>query len=129
MKIKVLTYNIFIRPPPIKTNEDDFKDERLTSKLNLNINQTYFNEYEALINILQGKDKDIVIDLAKEANNGQFPITYGEYKVVNKVKIPFETKKLKIDIKSSSVQKFSIDNQIFTQLSDHFGVSTIILYG
>ncbi len=27
--IKILTYNIFIRPPPIKTNEDDYKDERL----------------------------------------------------------------------------------------------------
>lgn len=28
-KIKLLTYNVFLRPPPIKTNEDDFKNERL----------------------------------------------------------------------------------------------------
>ena len=28
-KIKLLTYNFFLRPPPIKTNEDDYKDERL----------------------------------------------------------------------------------------------------
>eukprot|EP01017_Pseudomicrothorax_dubius_P025445 TRINITY_DN2751_c0_g1_i2.p1 TRINITY_DN2751_c0_g1~~TRINITY_DN2751_c0_g1_i2.p1 ORF type:complete len:244 (+),score=35.90 TRINITY_DN2751_c0_g1_i2:61-792(+) len=28
-EIKILTYNIFIRPPPIKNNADDFKDERL----------------------------------------------------------------------------------------------------
>ena len=27
--IKLLTYNFFIRPPPIKTNEDDYKSERL----------------------------------------------------------------------------------------------------
>jgi endonuclease/exonuclease/phosphatase family metal-dependent hydrolase len=27
--IRVLTYNIFLRPPPLKTNEDDYKDERL----------------------------------------------------------------------------------------------------
>lgn len=28
-KIKILTYNLFLRPPPVKTNEDDWKDERL----------------------------------------------------------------------------------------------------
>ena len=28
-KIKLLTYNFFLRPPPIKTNEDDYKEERL----------------------------------------------------------------------------------------------------
>ena len=27
--IRLLTYNIFLRPPPIKTNENDWKDERL----------------------------------------------------------------------------------------------------
>jgi endonuclease/exonuclease/phosphatase family metal-dependent hydrolase len=27
--IKILTYNIFLRPPPIKTNENDWKDERM----------------------------------------------------------------------------------------------------
>jgi endonuclease/exonuclease/phosphatase family metal-dependent hydrolase len=27
--IKILTYNIFIRPPPVKNNDNDFKDERL----------------------------------------------------------------------------------------------------
>jgi endonuclease/exonuclease/phosphatase family metal-dependent hydrolase len=27
--IKVLTYNIFLRPPPVKNNENDWKDERL----------------------------------------------------------------------------------------------------
>ena len=27
--LKVLTYNFFLRPPPIKTNEDDYKEERL----------------------------------------------------------------------------------------------------
>jgi endonuclease/exonuclease/phosphatase family metal-dependent hydrolase len=27
--IRVLSYNIFLRPPPIKTNEDDYKNERL----------------------------------------------------------------------------------------------------
>jgi endonuclease/exonuclease/phosphatase family metal-dependent hydrolase len=27
--IKLLTYNIFLRPPPIKNNENDWKDERL----------------------------------------------------------------------------------------------------
>lgn len=24
--IKLLTYNVFLRPPPIKTNDDDFKN-------------------------------------------------------------------------------------------------------
>ena len=28
--IKLLTYNIFLRPPPIKTNENDWKDERMS---------------------------------------------------------------------------------------------------
>ncbi len=27
--IRILTYNLFLRPPPIKSNEDDWKDERL----------------------------------------------------------------------------------------------------
>ena len=26
--MKILTYNIFLRPPPLKNNEDDYKDER-----------------------------------------------------------------------------------------------------
>jgi len=26
--IKILTYNIFLRPPPLKNNENDYKDER-----------------------------------------------------------------------------------------------------
>jgi hypothetical protein len=28
-KIKILTYNIFLRPPPIKNNKSDYKDQRL----------------------------------------------------------------------------------------------------
>ena len=28
-KIKLLSYNIFLRPPPVKNNENDWKDERL----------------------------------------------------------------------------------------------------
>jgi endonuclease/exonuclease/phosphatase family metal-dependent hydrolase len=28
-RIKLLTYNFFLRPPPIKTNSDDYKEERL----------------------------------------------------------------------------------------------------
>ena len=27
--IKLLTYNMFMRPPPVKTNASDFKDARL----------------------------------------------------------------------------------------------------
>ena len=27
--IKFLTYNIFLRPPPVKNNDNDYKDERL----------------------------------------------------------------------------------------------------
>lgn len=27
--IKLLTYNFFLRPPPVKTNKDDYKEERL----------------------------------------------------------------------------------------------------
>lgn len=29
-EIKLLTYNIFLRPPPVKNNENDWKDERLS---------------------------------------------------------------------------------------------------
>lgn len=32
-EIKVLSYNIFIRPPPVHTNGDDYKDERLAEFL------------------------------------------------------------------------------------------------
>jgi endonuclease/exonuclease/phosphatase family metal-dependent hydrolase len=28
-RIRVLTYNLFLRPPPVKNNESDWKDERL----------------------------------------------------------------------------------------------------
>ena len=31
--IKLLSYNVFLRPPPIKTNEDDFKEERFSELL------------------------------------------------------------------------------------------------
>lgn len=33
--IKLLTYNLFLRPPPIKTNDDDFKNERLNDFLEI----------------------------------------------------------------------------------------------
>jgi endonuclease/exonuclease/phosphatase family metal-dependent hydrolase len=33
-EIRVLTYNLFLRPPPIKNNEDDWKDERLADFVN-----------------------------------------------------------------------------------------------
>jgi len=26
--LKLLTLNVFLRPPPIKTNQDDYKEER-----------------------------------------------------------------------------------------------------
>jgi hypothetical protein len=29
LKVRVLTYNIYLRPPPIKENEDDYKNERM----------------------------------------------------------------------------------------------------
>jgi hypothetical protein len=31
--IKLLTYNIFLRPPPVKNNENDYKNERLADFL------------------------------------------------------------------------------------------------
>jgi len=34
-EIKILTYNIFLRPPPVKNNENDWKDERLADFCNL----------------------------------------------------------------------------------------------
>jgi hypothetical protein len=27
--VRILTYNIFLRPPPVKNNDDDYKNERL----------------------------------------------------------------------------------------------------
>lgn len=33
--IRVLTYNIFLRPPPVKNNENDWKDERLEDFIKL----------------------------------------------------------------------------------------------
>jgi len=33
--IKILTYNIFLRPPPVKNNENDWKDERLADFIKL----------------------------------------------------------------------------------------------
>ena len=32
-RIKILTYNFFLRPPPVKTNESDYKNERLNDFL------------------------------------------------------------------------------------------------
>lgn len=28
MNVWILTYNIFLRPPPVKNNDDDYKNER-----------------------------------------------------------------------------------------------------
>ncbi len=36
-------------------------------------------------------------------------------------------KKLKCDISQTKIEKFMVKGQTFTQLSDHYGVSTIIL--
>lgn len=33
--IKLLTFNVFLRPPPIKTNEDDYKEQRFMEILNV----------------------------------------------------------------------------------------------
>lgn len=33
--IRILTYNIFLRPPPVKNNESDWKDERLVDFIKL----------------------------------------------------------------------------------------------
>ena len=33
--IRFLTFNVFLRPPPIKTNEDDFKEERFQEMLKI----------------------------------------------------------------------------------------------
>jgi endonuclease/exonuclease/phosphatase family metal-dependent hydrolase len=33
--VKVLSYNIFLRPPPVKNNENDWKDERLADFIKL----------------------------------------------------------------------------------------------
>jgi len=35
MEVKVLSYNIFLRPPTIKNNSDDFKNERMKEFLNV----------------------------------------------------------------------------------------------
>jgi hypothetical protein len=29
LKVKILTYNFYLRPPPVKENEDDYKNERM----------------------------------------------------------------------------------------------------
>jgi hypothetical protein len=33
--VKILTYNIFLRPPPVKNNENDWKDERMADFIKL----------------------------------------------------------------------------------------------
>lgn len=33
--LRVLTYNVFLRPPPIKTNADDYKEERFRDILSV----------------------------------------------------------------------------------------------
>lgn len=33
--IKLLTFNVFLRPPPIKTNQDDYKEERFQEMLKI----------------------------------------------------------------------------------------------
>ena len=43
-EFKLLTYNIFIRPPPIKTNDDDFKDQRLQQ-----FGKKYVNDFDVIV--------------------------------------------------------------------------------
>lgn len=33
--VRLLTFNVFLRPPPIKTNEDDYKEERFQEILKI----------------------------------------------------------------------------------------------
>ena len=39
--VKLLTYNFFLRPPPIKTNEDDYKEERLKDRKSTRLNSSH----------------------------------------------------------------------------------------
>lgn len=66
--LKILTYNIFIRPPPVKTNENDWKDERIADFIN------YLQYYDIIcLQELFGSISNRKQELIKYANkNGLF---------------------------------------------------------
>jgi len=64
MTINVLSYNIFIRPPFVNTNGDDYKDERLAEFVNVIDSfdiiclQEMFSSYSTRKSFLQKKAKE-----------------------------------------------------------------------
>jgi hypothetical protein len=81
---------------------------------------TQTTEYEFLIHVLSGLGKDIVVDLLKEANNGESLVTYGatERKVVKTtlkngevVEPKFNLRKTTRDISMKYLNYFPLEEQ------------------
>ena len=65
-RVRLLTLNMFMRPPPIKNNEDDFKNERLEY-----FGQNLLKDFDIVANqevfTLFNHRKQRLIDFAKQA--------------------------------------------------------------
>lgn len=103
-------------------------------------------EYQLLMYILSGYEKDTVVDFVKESYGGKHPSTYGDVKIHNGVEVPGETVLTsKEDLKSEQcldyifqilpskindnkingvcrICPFMVKHSDITQLSDHYGV-------
>ena len=68
MKIKILTYNIFLRPPPVKNNADDYKNERCKIFLkhidNFDINNLFNNQQKNIKISNNMQFKQIFVDVS-----------------------------------------------------------------
>ena len=82
-EVKLLTYNFFLRPPPIKTNENDYKSERLNDFISTHLKEydiicfqemfdTFHNRKKLMIqqqqlsNLVQISNSQIIVKFLKE---------------------------------------------------------------
>lgn len=103
-------------------------------------------EYQLLMYILSGYEKDAVVDFLKESYGAQHPVTYSDVKIEDGKEVPMETVLTdKDDLKSQQcldyifqilpggimtnkikgtckVRPFYVEHESVTQISDHYGV-------
>ena len=67
--VKLLTYNFFLRPPPIKTNESDYKSERLNDFISTHLKEYDIICFQEMFDTFHNRKK---IMIQQAFNNGFF---------------------------------------------------------
>ena len=68
-EVKLLTYNFFLRPPPIKTNESDYKSERLNDFISTHLKEYDIICFQEMFDTFHNRKK---LMIQQAFNNGYF---------------------------------------------------------